>query len=319
MSRARRASLLDEAHTNRTPDVSVVTANLASLRERTVPLAQIDLLPGHNPRVWHRQDEVFGEAALAGLAASVRARGVIQPLLVRPQGVRFELVAGERRYHAARQAGLTEVPVRVLAVADEDLLEYALVENVQRRAMDPVNETYAVLDYLARRTGLARDTELPAYLLRVRNGTAPDVHGVTETLTVLGGWSLETWARSRVRILAMTDAERLAVMRGRVPLGVAGELTLLPVDRSERAALLAEAETGTLGVREVRVRVRAALHGADLNGPDRVDPLSARVTQVRARLTPREVAALPPRRRAKVEKLLNQLWDALEGSPENSR
>jgi ParB family chromosome partitioning protein len=81
----------------------------------------------------------FDEAALANLAQSVRAHGILQPLVVRSAIQGFELIAGERRWRAARLAGLTKVPAIIRSgVSEEEMLELALVENLQREDLDPI-------------------------------------------------------------------------------------------------------------------------------------------------------------------------------------
>ena len=85
----------------------------------------------------------FDDAALEELAASLRAKGVIQPLIVRPDSSergRFEIVAGERRWRAAQKAGLTEVPVIVRDYGDAELLEIAIIENIQRADLNAIDE-----------------------------------------------------------------------------------------------------------------------------------------------------------------------------------
>lgn len=85
----------------------------------------------------------FGEADLADLAQSIREHGVVQPVVVRPspqQRDRFEIIAGERRWRAAQRAGLTEIPVIVRDVNDRTALELAIIENVQRADLNPVEE-----------------------------------------------------------------------------------------------------------------------------------------------------------------------------------
>ncbi len=85
----------------------------------------------------------FGEADLADLAQSIREHGVVQPVVVRPspqQRDRFEIIAGERRWRAAQRAGLTEIPVIVREVNDRTALELAIIENVQRADLNPVEE-----------------------------------------------------------------------------------------------------------------------------------------------------------------------------------
>jgi ParB family transcriptional regulator, chromosome partitioning protein len=85
----------------------------------------------------------FDDASLNELADSIRENGVVQPLLVRRKGSRFELIAGERRLRAAKIAGLETVPVLIREVPDEKLLEIALVENIQREDLNPIEEAHA--------------------------------------------------------------------------------------------------------------------------------------------------------------------------------
>ncbi len=115
--------------------------------------------------VWQPR-RTFRTEPLDELIASIRERGVLQPLLVRPAGEDYELIAGERRLRAAVAAGLGEVPVRVMAVDDREALELALVENLQREDLDPIEEAegYRMLadrfaltqDQIADRVGRAR-------------------------------------------------------------------------------------------------------------------------------------------------------------------
>ena len=88
---------------------------------------------------------VMDEARLDALALSIKGSGIIQPIVVRPQQTEgtYEIVAGERRWRAAQRAGLLKVPVVVRKVADEKRLELALVENVQRENLNPIEEARA--------------------------------------------------------------------------------------------------------------------------------------------------------------------------------
>ena len=85
----------------------------------------------------------FDEAALAELSASIKAIGVLQPILVRPSGDKFELIAGERRWRAARSAGLTAIPAIVRVTDDVSSVEQALVENLHRQELTPLEEAAA--------------------------------------------------------------------------------------------------------------------------------------------------------------------------------
>ncbi|WP_424950644.1 ParB/RepB/Spo0J family partition protein [Deinococcus sp.] len=92
---------------------------------------------GYQPR------QVFAPEALAELAQSIRDKGVLQPLLVRPRGDSFEIVAGERRWRAAGLAGLSELPVIIRDLSDREALEVAIVENLQREDLGPLEEARA--------------------------------------------------------------------------------------------------------------------------------------------------------------------------------
>jgi ParB family chromosome partitioning protein len=111
----------------------------------------------------------FNDAAIEELADSIRAQGIVQPLVVTPEGEGWAIIAGERRWRAARKAGLEHVPVVVREVADDrELLELALVENLQRSDLNPIEESeaYAALqekfglsqEAVATRVGKARTT-----------------------------------------------------------------------------------------------------------------------------------------------------------------
>ncbi len=107
-------------------------------------------------------------ARLAELAASLRQSGMVQPILVRPHGASYQIVAGERRWRAAQQAGLASVPIVVREIPDERLLEIALVENIQRQELSPLEEAQAyqrlqdelrlTQEELAQRVGKERST-----------------------------------------------------------------------------------------------------------------------------------------------------------------
>jgi ParB family chromosome partitioning protein len=110
----------------------------------------------------------FGGESLDELAASIRENGIVQPIVVRSRGERYEIVAGERRWRAAQKAGLIQVPIVVMDVPDDKMLELALLENIQREDLNPIEEAraYRMLtdeqglrqEDLARRLGKARTT-----------------------------------------------------------------------------------------------------------------------------------------------------------------
>src|SRR5215471_18924105 len=117
-------------------------------------LISTDQLPGDSEEIRdleidlirpnHQQPRTnFSEAKLDELAQSIKTSGIIQPLLVRPRGGLFELVAGERRWRAAQLAGLSRVPAIIREIPDDRLLELALIENIQRQELNPIEEANA--------------------------------------------------------------------------------------------------------------------------------------------------------------------------------
>ena len=105
-------------------------------RVQSVPLSRIIPTP-LQPRTVFRDDH------LEELVASIREHGIIQPLIARQRGDQFELIAGERRWRAAQKVGLAEAPVIVREASDQDVLELALIENLQREDLNPIEEANA--------------------------------------------------------------------------------------------------------------------------------------------------------------------------------
>src|SRR5687767_9137440 len=99
----------------------------------------------------------FDENRLEELAQSIRSNGVVQPILVRRRGARYQLVAGERRWRAAQRAGLQRVPAVVREIPDDKLLELALVENIQRQELNAIEEAHAY-KRLIETLGLTQET-----------------------------------------------------------------------------------------------------------------------------------------------------------------
>jgi ParB family chromosome partitioning protein len=204
-----------------------------------VPVGQI------TPSPWQPR-RTFTPDALDELSASVKERGVLQPLLVRRVGAKFELIAGERRWRASKAAGLAEVPVIVMEAADEDALELAVIENVQREDLNVVEEAEAyraladkfslTQDQIAERTGKARASV--ANTMRLLNLPAPVRQLLAEkrlsaghAKVLLGAADEELQRTLALRTvkdgLSVRDLERL-LARGRKPArpGAPGETDL---------------------------------------------------------------------------------------------
>ncbi len=140
---------------------AVPTHDLAQEHSARISIELIDPNPVQPRRV-------FQHDALHQLAESIRQHGIIQPLVVRPNGARYQLVAGERRWRAAKIAGLSEVPAVVQEIPDDRLLEITLIENIQREDLNPMELALALermarelninQEEIGRRTGKDRST-----------------------------------------------------------------------------------------------------------------------------------------------------------------
>lgn len=201
----------------------------------------------------------FDEGSLEGLADSIRAHGVVQPLLVRRQGERFELVAGERRWRAARLAGLAKVPIVVKDVPDRDLLEIALIENIQRENLNPIEEAQAY-QRLIETVGLTQEA-LAARVGRDRS-----------------------YITNYLRLLKLPDDLQKLVIEGRLSTGHARTiLGLSQVDLQRKIAR--QVIDGALSVRATEHLVRKAVEGTPAKTASAIDPnIRAAETKLRRAL-----------------------------------
>ena len=170
---------------------SVTDAGAKDLVGNIVDIPIEDIYPNANQPRTH-----FDEKALQELAESIKVLGIIQPITVRKDGAKFEIISGERRYRASKMAGLKEIPAYVRLVNDQELLEMALVENIQREDLDAIEValTYQRLleeigltqEALSQRVGKERSTITNSIRLlklnpdvqqAIRNGDISAGHG----------------------------------------------------------------------------------------------------------------------------------------------
>lgn len=197
----------------------------------------------------------FDEVSLERLADSIRSHGVVQPILVRRRGERYELIAGERRWRAAKIAGLSKIPVVVKEIPDEDLLEIALIENIQREDLNPIEEAQAykklietvglTQEALAGRLGRDRSyitnylrlLRLPADIQQlVKDGTLTTGHA----RTLLGLTHVDLQRRIARRIieedLSVRSTENIVKSTGEAKARIKGVPPVKPNDANVRAA-----------------------------------------------------------------------------------
>ena len=201
----------------------------------------------------------FDEGSLEGLADSIRTHGIVQPLLVRRQGDRYELIAGERRWRAARLAGLSKVPVVVREVPDQDLLEIALIENIQREDLNPIEEAQAY-KRLIENVGLTQEA-LASRVGRDRS-----------------------YITNYLRLLKLPDDLQKLVVEGRLSTGHAR--TILGLEHVDMQRKLSrQVIDGALSVRATEHLVRKAVEGSPAKTASAVDPnIRAAETKLRRAL-----------------------------------
>ena len=217
-------------------------ANAGSPAVQTLKIEQV-VQAAYQPR------QVFVPEALAELAQSIRDKGILQPLLVRPRGEHFEIVAGERRWRAAQLAGLSEVPVIIRDLADRDALEIAIVENLQREDLGPLEEARAYQTLLDQ--GLNQE------------GVAKAVGKGRSTIA------------NALRLLSLPEAALNALENGEISAGHARAVLALP--EADRPWALNEILTRHLNVRGAEAlkreqQGRAGRASAVKGGPLKVNP-----------------------------------------------
>ena len=195
---------------------------------RTLRLSQID--PNRSQPRQYFEDESLDE-----LSDSIRQFGVLQPILVQKKGNRYEIIAGERRWRAARKAGLTEIPAIVREYTDQETLELSLIENIQREDLNPIEEAKAF-----RR--LVEEFSLRQEDLAVR---------VSKSRTAI---------TNSLRLLKLDERVQDMIVQGQISMGHAR--ALIPVEIPEEQYLIAQqiAEKH-LSVRDVEKLIKARLSG----------------------------------------------------------
>ena len=244
---------------------------------------------------------------LAELAASIADKGVVQPVLVRPAGEagRYQLIAGERRVRAAALAGLTSVPAIIRDLDERDARLFALLENVQRVDLNPIDRADATVERIAEALSLPRE-QVPARLRQLRrkgrdneNDTERVRH--TEALEavfrVVGG-SWTTFAVHLLPLLNYPPDVLDAVRTGQLEYTKAAVLARVK-DEDQRAKLLAPALQGA-SLEELKQRAASRPHATSAR--------EERVRRVRSALGSwRRVERLPARKQNTFERLLEQL------------
>jgi len=245
------------------------------------------------------------EGSLYELAESIKSQGIMQPILVRPitpnGGVAYEIIAGERRFRAAKLAGLREVPVLVKAVPDESAAAMALIENIQREDLNPLEEAQGLkrltdefgLTHEQAAQAVGRSRSAASNLLRLLNLSAPvqnmlmagdlDMGHARALLPLDGATQITTASEIAAKKLSVREAEKLVAKTQ----GAARQAPLLRVksDKSRDVLRLEEELADALGA-TVEVRVKKSTKRGGQSGElaihfDSLDALSGILDKLR--------------------------------------
>lgn len=236
------------------PDISLLTPS-ERVVVKQIPLVQI----GANP---DQPRKTFTESELADLAASIKEKGVLQPILLRPVSGRaysYEIVAGERRFRAAKMAGLNEIPALVKQLDNNNAMEIALIENVQRENLNPIEEAAAYKNLME-----CCDYELP------------------DVARLIG--KSESYIRNALRLTSLPESVQALVRQGELSAShartiavaenpenlaheiIANKLSVSETDKLVKSAPRAKTTRShcqktidAAAVREIESRIRAAL------------------------------------------------------------
>lgn len=277
---------------------------------RELPLADIHL----NPKQPRRS---FSAEALASLTESVRQKGVLQPVLVREHGGGYELVAGERRYRAAQLAGLDSIPVTIRELSDQESLEVALIENLQREDLNPVEETDSTLKLLSISLNLSDSEVLEAIrhshyraLGRGDNHAviSPQSEAVEAVFKSIGRFTASSFYSHRLPILNMPESLIQSVRDGKLEYSKARALASIK-DEAMQMQLLSRVIEEGLSLKQLKAAAQS------ISAPVELSKREEQVgwEDVKRKLTSSRVNKLSESKQKKLARLLNEVYDLIEG------
>lgn len=225
----------------------------------TASISQIHL-PQNQPRRY------FDSEKLQQLAASIKQHGILEPLLVRPfKKGEYELVAGERRYRAAKEVGLQEIPITIRELSDQEALQLALVENLQREDLNPIEETEGVLDLLKLMMSCGTDSILDTLTqmataqkkgIETSGNVSRQIETITAILESTIGITPESFRTSRLPLLNLPSDILDAIRQGKLEYTKARIIARIK-DSDKRQSILKEAIAQKLSLNQIRERIKA--------------------------------------------------------------
>ncbi|QJB44354.1 ParB/RepB/Spo0J family partition protein [Dolichospermum flos-aquae] len=281
--------------------------------ESESPTATVNIdkicLPSQQPRRY------FDPEKLNQLVQSVKEHGILQPLLVRAVNGEFELVAGERRLRAAKEAGLTEVPIITKELSDLQTLQIALLENLQREDLNPVEETEGILELLCMELDV-NSGEVISILNQVANAKKRGLElteNVSRQLEIVGlvllgvgRFTAESFRTSRLPLLNLPDDVLEILRQGQLEYTKARAIAKLK-DEGERRELLDKVLNENLSLSEIKQLVKELTPGKTTPK----ETLNAKYSELGKRLKNAQVWE-DVKKTKKLEKLLGDLEQLLE-------
>jgi ParB family chromosome partitioning protein len=280
-------------------------ANPANVESpQTLPLQQIHLNQ-KQPRRY------FDPEKQAQLVKSIQEHGILEPLLVRPFGNSYELIAGERRYRAAQEIGLDEIPVVIRDFDDRQALQVALMENLQREDLNPVEETEGILELLVISLNLSK-SEVTALLHRANHAKNRDLQlednvilqleTVESVLAVVGKFTPESFRVNRLPLLNLPEDILTTLRQGKLEYTKARVIARIK-DEQQRSKLLKQAVTEKLSLGEIKERLKELKPEVEV-APEQI--LMERFANIGKRLRKSEIWS-DRRKNDRVTKLLDEL------------
>lgn len=279
------------------------SAKVVPASKNQIPISEIQL-PDSQPRRY------FDEEKLESLAKSIKEHGILEPLLVRPKDGKYELIAGERRLRASKQAELSEVPVVILDLDDTQTSQIRLIENLQREDLNPLDETEGILQLLS--IELKQEvSEVISFLHRMQNEAkgklTQNVLGkeekqpVEEVFNSLGTIGWQSFVTSRLPLLKLPDDVLKVLREGGLEYTKAMVIAKVK-DKEQREKLLAEVKKQNLSLKEIKEIIEAL---KPTKTPKEV-PLKQRVEDTFRQLKKSKVWD-DEKKKKSIEKLLSQM------------
>lgn len=275
---------------------------------QTAKIIAVDLLtlPEYQPR------QYFDSESISQLAESIKVHGILEPLLVRPiADGKYEVVAGGRRYRASQLLSLTEVPVIILNLTDDEALEIAILENLQRENLNPIEETEAILKLLSGKLNQNRQ-EIISLLYRLRNegsgefrrNVSPNSE-IVEMVFQTVGITAKSFVETRLPLLKL-PSDILSVLR-QDKIAYTKAIALSKInDEKIRVDLLKESIELNLSVREIKERIK------ELNKEETKDIASAKIDVTVKQIKKKKLWETEPKKWERIEKLLEKINLLLE-------